>query len=868
MPSRHHSPPGLAERLASWVLDEEERSVRLGDLEERYQYLVQERGERRARAWYRWQVLLLVVLAVMNRFLWSGIMFRNNLIIAWRNIKRSKVYSALNVLGLAVGMAVFILIMLFVRYELSYDRYHANARNIYRINQRQPGNNFGGTDIFAGTPPPLAPALIQNFPEVLSAARITGSPDVLLSVGENKYVEKIIHWVDPQTFDIFTFSFVRGDGATSLKNPNSVLLSVRASQRLFGNTDPIGRTIVYHASDKNIDFTVAGVFRDIPSNSHLIMDIVAPFDTNAKLFQSKDYFSDWSQNRHFTYILLKNGTDARVLENKLPAFIDKIAGKGAFFVNKKKSFYLQALTRIHLSSGIAFEPTSTGDVRLLFLLSSIAILVLMIACTNYMNLETARSLKRIKEVGLRKVVGAGRGQIVRQFLGDSLILTFMALVLAVGIVLFVLPPFRSFIEREVVFNPLRDMMLMPALILLAAFVGIISGSYPAFFVSVRRPVFALKGTDPSNSRRLPLRNSLIIFQFAASIALIICTVGIRDQLRYIRNKDMGFDRDQVLVFRRTRGMRENIEAFKTELKRNPAILNVSVSSYLPNAIEDVTFAPSPGGPDAAKITIKYLRADWDFVSLFGLQVICGRNFSREFQANASGEIIINESAQKALGLANPIGNEVSGQTIVGVVRDFHMQSLHFPIAPVFISPDARYARTVSVKIQGTKIPETLALVRETWKRFEPDYPFEYSFFDEIFDRDYRAERRLGTILSAFAGLAVLIACLGLVGLASFTAEQKTREIGIRKVLGASASGIIVLLSREFMKWVVLANVIAWPIGYFAMRSWLRNFAYRTSLTVPMFLGAGLAAFAIAAAVITAQTFRAAAANPVESIRHE
>jgi putative ABC transport system permease protein len=865
-------PPRLGYALLSFLLKRGEHWGLIGDFDEIYAERAAEKGRAAARVWYWGQIARFAPAYIINSLLWSKDMFKNHLIVAWRNIKKSKAYSALNILGLAIGMAVFILIMLYVRYELSYDRYHANARDIYRIIQRQPGNFINGSDIFAGTPPPLAPALIRDFPEILSAARITSSPDVLLSVGEKNFVEKKLHWADPQTFDIFSFPFIRGDGAKALKDPSSILLSERASRRLFGNADPVGRTIVYHAPDKNYDFTVAGVFRDIPSNSHFSMDIVAPFDTNAKFFQSKEYLTSWGYNGHQTYIQLRNGTDARALENKLPAFLDKNAGNQAVMPGQgeKKSFFLQGLTRIHLFSSEIWpgSESSRGDVRLLFLFSSIAVLVLMIACVNYMNLETARSLKRIKEIGLRKVVGAGKGQIVRQFLGDSLILTFIALSLAVGIVLVILPGFRSFIEREIIFNPLRDTMLAPALVLLAAFVGLISGSYPAFFVSAGKPVFALKSAESLKSKRPWLRNALIVFQFAASITLIICTIGVRGQLQYIRNKDMGFQRDQILVLRRTRAMRNNIEAFKTELKRNPAILNVSVSSYLPNLIGDVMFIPPPASPDSAKITIKYLRADCDFVSLFGLHVVRGRNFSREFPADASESILINESAQKALGLTDPIGFEVSGHKIIGVVKDFHMQSLHFPIEPVFISTDVRYAVRVSMKIRGDQIPETLAFIRNTWKRFEPNYPFEYSFFDEIFDQAYRTEQRLGTIFSAFAGLAVLIACLGLIGLASFTAEQKTKEIGIRKVLGASSSGVIVLLSREFMKWVVLANVIAWPIGYFAMKSWLRSFAYKTSLTVPMFLGAGLAAFLIAAAVISFQTYKAASANPADSIRYE
>jgi len=801
-------------------------------------------------------------------------MFKNHLIIAWRNIKRNKAYAALNILGLAAGMAVFILIMLFVRTELSFDRYHENAKNIYRVVQEQPGNVYLGSNVFAVTAGPMAPALVQDFPEVLAATRVDWSSNVLLNVGEKSFLEKAFHWADPQTFEIFSFPLVRGDRASALKDPSSVLVSERAARRLFGEADPVDRTITYRSQDKTFEFRVAGVFRDIPANSHFAMDIVAPFETMAKV-QDID-ITRWGNNSYYTYILLKEGADPKALTSKLPAFIEKYAaGKGRAPQGQPSRYFLQPLTRIHLHSRANFELSPTADARFVLLFASIAVLVLIIACVNYMNLATARSLKRAKEVGLRKVVGAGKGQLVRQFLGDSMVLTFIALILAVGMVLLVLPAFRAFVEREIAFNPFRDAALIPGLILLAAAVGAVAGSYPAFFVSAFRPVSALKGTGASRSKGRGLRNALIVFQFAASIALIICTVGVRSQLSFIRNRDMGYARDQVVVLSPRGGLRTDAEAFKTELGRNPAVLGVSASSCLPNNVTSSTNASWPGKPDSADVPIYVLETDYDFVGLYGLKLTRGRDFSRDFPSDAGGAFLINESARKALGWDDPIGRDfghwgnkkVSGK-IVGVIEDFHMHSLHLPIMPLYIFLDPKRGHHISVKIRGENIPATLAYIENAWRRFSPEYPFEFTFFDEIFDRAYRVEQRLGTVFSAFSALAVLIACLGLLGLASFTAEQKTKEIGIRKVLGASTPDVIALLSREFMKWVVVANLVAWPVGYFAMRSWLSNFAYRTSLTVPMFLGAALSAFFIAAAVISVQTYRAAAADPARSMRYE
>jgi putative ABC transport system permease protein len=867
-------PPRLGRRLISLLLKRGEHWGLIGDFDELYAEKAAERGRVSARIWYWGQIARFAPAHLFNSLLWSRDMFKNHLIIAWRNIKKSKAYSALNILGLAAGMAVFILIMLFVRTELSYDRYHANAENIYRVTMESSGSGYKGSNYFAVTPGPLASAMVRDFPEVKAATRVKVWSDVLISIEKKSFMEKNVHWADPQTFDIFSFPLVRGDRAAVLMDPFSVLLSEREARRLFGGAEPLGRTITFRISNKTYEFRISGVFRNIPANSHFLMDVVAPFETMGKI--QNENLSEWGSNSYHTYVLLKPGADARALDGQLPALIDrheKSARPNA--PDEKNRYFLLPLTKIHLHSGINFEMSPGGDVGFVLLFGSIAVLVLVIACVNYMNLATARSLKRTKEIGLRKVVGAAKGQIVRQFLGDSMLMTFLALLLAIGVVLLVLPAFRSFVEREIVFNPLRDLALMPGLILLAVIVGIAAGSYPAFFVSSFRPVSSLKGTGAAKTKGRGLRNGLIVFQFAASIALIICTIGVRGQLRFIRNRDMGYQREQIMVLHLYGDMWKKLDAFKAELKRNPAVLGAAASAYLPHDIGSTTTARWPGKPDSLQILTYKQEADYDFVDVYGLKIVKGRNFSRGFSSDAAGAFLINESAQKALGWADPIGRDFglnrehkSEGKIVGVVKDFHMHSLHLPIMPLFIALEPTRVGQLSIKIRGENIPETIAAVAGIWERFAAGYPFEYSFFDELFDQTYRAEQRMAAIFSAFALLAILIACLGLIGLASFTAERRTREIGIRKVLGASSSGVVILLSREFMKWVVLANLIAWPIGYFAMRAWLQNFAYRMALTPAMFLGAALAAFFFAAAVISLQTYRAANANPADSIRYE
>ena len=787
---------------------------------------------------------------------------------AARVFRRNRAFTALNVLGLAVGLAVFILIMLFVRTEVSFDRYHANARNIYRILEEIPDFVYKGSNIFVSSPAPMGAAMVREFPEVRAAARIRQPSAVRLSRGDENFLERGFFWADPGAFDIFSFPLVRGDKNAFLANSYSILLSQRAARRYFGDSDPMGRTITYRTQEKAFDFRVDGIFRDVPPNSHFIMDVVAPFETMAAI---KGYdVADWRDvNFYVTYVLLKEGTDPNAIDRKLPSLRDKyIADKPWARQAQRIRYFLQPLSRIHFSSGINFGLSqNAGDARLVLIFASIAVLVLMIACVNYMNLATALSLRRAKEVGLRKVVGAGKGQLIRQFLGESIILTFLALALALGLVSIALPAFRVMAGREIVFDALRDPAVMLGLTLLAAAVGAAAGSYPALVASAFRPIVAFKGLGAHRTKGRGLRNSLIAFQFTASIVLIICTLGVRSQLRFIHNRDMGYEREQIVVLNPDAVLRKNLEAFKSELRRNPAVLGVSASSGLPNDIAD--FGMKNNVPSYT------LQVDYDFVGLFGLKIVQGRDFSRTFASDAGGACLINESARAALGWNDPLGRAIfvfghddSPRPIVGVVKDFHLHSLHLPITPLYIALNPASSSCVSIKIRGESIPQTLAFIRKTWERFSPEYPFEYSFFDDIFDQAYRAEERLGTIFSLFAGLAVFIACLGLVGLAAYAAERRTKEIGIRKVLGASTSGIIALLSRDFMKWVVVANIIAWPIGYLAMRSWLQNFAYRTNLTVLMFLGAASAAFFVAAAAVTAQTYRAARANPAESMRYE
>jgi putative ABC transport system permease protein len=796
-------------------------------------------------------------------------MLKNYLLIAWRNLNKNKGYSFLNILGLAVGMAVFVLIFLYVQHELSFDRWHENADRIYRVVQRQPGNMYLGSDRFAVTQAPLAAALMQEFPEVVAATRMDSSGNVLLTYGEKNFLEKNVHWADPYLFKVFSIELLRGDPETALTDPNSILFSETVARKFFGDQDPIGQTVVYIEEH---DMRVTGVFKDFPKNSHFTMDVILPFDAMPVLLDRK--LDSWGNSSFYTYFLLQEGADPAQLEGKLPDMFKKYRNDQGW---DSAGYILQPLTRIHLYSNINFDISPGNDIRYIYLFSSIAFLLLVIACINYMNLATARSAKRAKEVGMRKVVGARRNQLIKQFLGESTMLTLVALVLTLGLVVLSLPAFKGFIQRDLSFDPLHNPGLLLGVMGTFVLVGLLAGAYPAVYISRFKPISALRSASSKGKGGALFRNLLVVFQFTVSILLILSTVVVRNQLHYIQNKEMGYSRDHIVVVRpRDTNLQQQLEALKTELKNHPDVLSVAASSSLPNHVSSQTDAKWPGKPEDLRVPIYVCDADYDFLDVFDLKLAQGRNFSREHVSDAKGAFLLNEAAVQAIGVDAPLGmnfnrggNEEPDRQIVGILKDFHMHSLHQEIKPMYVFLDLeRDYRNISIKIRGERIPSTLAHIEETMLTFSPKYPFEYSFFDEVFDRAYRAEQRIEGIFSTFALLTVFIACLGLFGLSSFTAESRTREIGIRKVLGASSPSILQLLSRDYLKKVLIANVLAWPLGYYAMYTWLQNFAYRIDLGVFPFLGAGLIALLIALLTVSFQTFRAAAANPADSLRYE
>jgi putative ABC transport system permease protein len=877
----HATPPRLGTRLLGWLLPDEERSETLGDFEERFQAKVRGRGAAAARIWYGLQVLCLIPYLFKDHVLWSCIMFRNNLVIAWRNVKKHKGFSLINIAGLVLGFTFFILISIYIRYEFGYDRFHKNAGSIYRVISKS-DKAVDGSVWWNATSGLLKSTLLNECPDVKNAARLCLWKSIinlrgLFSAGGDSYFESAIYIVDPEFLEIFSFPLVAGDPRSALKDPFSILLTRRMAEKYFGHEDPVGKTLV---ADNAQSYKVTGVLENVPANSHVHFDFLISFSTIYAFPEgNKGNVENWGSQNYITYAQLAKGARAENVQALLPAIIKKYRGE-----KFENNYFLDPLTRIHLHSNINLDLEANNSIFIVYVMSAIALVILLIACFNYMNLSTARSVLRSKEVGIRKVVGADRRQLVRQFIGESLLFSLMAILVSLVLARFLLPAFGRFMDRDLRFSLVSGHAAFIVLVFGAALaVGLLAGFYPALFLSAFKPVDAVKRAFRSQSRSpLHVRNILVVFQFAASVGLVICALAIHGQLAFIRNKDLGFHKDHIVAVRiQDKKLRENHEPLLEALKQQARILDVTASDDLPHAIVGGGSAGWEGKTKGqADPNFNNAFVDENFLDFYGVEIVAGRNFSKERPADDEA-YIVNEAAVRAMGIEDPVGKRFrlwKGEgTIIGVVKDFHSASLRQGVGPVVLSliyqGDDRYLRTYgvvnyySIKIGSTDVPGTIKLIESTYKRFT-DYPFSLTFLDERVEAMYRAEQRLGRCFITFSLMAIFIACLGLVGLASFTAEQKTKEIGIRKVLGASTAGIIALLSRDFMKWVVAANIIAWPVGYFAMRSWLRNFAYRIDLTVPMFLGAALAAFVIAAAVIGLQTYRAAAANPADSMRYE
>jgi len=794
-------------------------------------------------------------------------MFKNHLKFTFRNLTRHKVYSGINIFGLALALACVIFILLWVENELSYDRFHERADDIYMVLRGE------DDEFMAPTSGLLAPALLAELPEIINAtgyAQIPENEKVLIRRGE-KHFEEIIAFTDSRFFEIFSFPFLEGTPSSALKDPDSVVMTEKTARKYFGDKEAFGESIQMFFFGKKMVMSVRGIVEDIPANSHLDCEIFVSFHVMRSFGINLD---DWDNQVPRTYILTQKHLDIRDLEQKIAACEIRNRPENDL---EKLDYSLLPLKKIHLQANDIKFLITTGDIKYVYIFSAIAFIILLIACVNYMNLSTALSLKRTKEIGVRKVVGASRKMLINQFLGETIILSFLALILAGGLAQIFLGAFSQLSGKSLVIRYF-DVRFLVGSVVVALFTGILSGSYPALFLSSFQPAKILKTKSDLGLKGFPLRKGLVVFQFSLSIILIIGTLVVFDQLRYIRSSHLGYDRSHILCIRISEDIGGNYDVFRNELLKNPDILGISRTEPIDaNVITNTDSVIWRNKTETKDHDFRILRTDYDFVDAYDIELDTGRFYSREFSADTTGSYVINEAAARVMGLESPVGEEISlwdrKGTVIGVMKDFHIGTFHTPIEPlIVVIPTGRlqnlYLRLLSVRFKPGTLQSSMKFIEGKWKSLIPGFPYDYYFLDDALNSQYKAEQRMGTLFKYFTVFALFIACLGLYGLASFSAAQKTKEIGIRKVLGASVSNITVMLSKEFLKWVVMANLIAWPVGWFVMNGWLRNFAYRISIGWGVFLLAGALAFGIALLTVSFHAFLAATANPADALRYE
>ena len=789
---------------------------------------------------------------------------------------KNKAFSFINILGLSIGIAVCFIIMLFVQDELSYDRFNIKADRTYRIAFQASIN--GGKILEANVMPPVAAALKNDYPEIEEATRlhVDGIPKITYNNKSFKEGEAV--FVDANFFSIFSIRFIKGNQKTALVQPNCIVITEEMAHKYFGNEEALGKTITYNNTGL---FKVTGVIEKIPANSHFHFDLFTSMET---IHQAKN--TSWMESGYFTYIVLKKGYNYKKLEAKFPAMVEKYMGpqiQQSMGMSLEQfrtrgnqlGFLLQPLTDIHLHSNSNYEFEPGGDMRYVYIFSAIAIFMLLIACINFINLSTAGASKRAKEVGIRKVMGSARIELVKQFLLESVLITLLSLLVSIVFVKLSLPVFNDLSGKNLKLGFTISQTTMFLLIVLL--VSLLAGIYPAFFLSSFKPIATLKGKMNAGIKSFGLRSGLVVFQFFISVSLITATVVVYQQMKFIRETKLGYNKDQLIVLPNSWALGKNEKVFKEQLLNDPRVVNVTISGYKPAgpSYSNNALAYPEGNENQLMKTLEY-GIDERYIPTLGIEMAAGRNFLPSMATDSLG-MIINETAAKAFGWgSNAIGQKIIRQnsvrgnnitfTVVGVVKDFHFRSLHEAITPLLmvLNPESG----LIIKVKTKDMAELLATMKQQWAKFGPEEPFTYDFMDELYNRTYTAEQKTGRILNIFAVLTILVACMGLFGLATYTAEQRSKEIGIRKVLGASVTQVTGMLSKEFIKLVLIACIIAFPLSYWAMHTWLQDFAYRININWWVFVLAGSAALLIALFTVSFQAIKAAIANPVKALRSE
>ncbi len=790
-------------------------------------------------------------------------MIKNYIITAFRNLVRNPVYTLINTFGLSIGITCSILIMIFINHELSYDRFNRKADDLYRMVFEMVEQN---TSI--KTPQmtaPVAPAMQEEFPEVINVTRLSTNREGFFSYQNRNHHIRNLLYTDSSFFDMFSYDLIQGDQESVMREPYSVVLCEETARKIFGDQNPVGEIIRWNNRD---DLMVTGVVKQPPANSHLQFSSLVSFSS---LYDDKRLYMDWNGGmQYYHYVELVSGFPKEEIEAKLPDFmyrhINYLYEQHGWSIHA----LLQPIKKIHLGSHFLGEMAVVGNKSNLFVFSAIALFILIVACINFMNLTTARSTKRAKEVGVRKVVGAGRKKLIRQFLGETIILSVIALVFALILIEIILPVFNQLINRNLELYIVDNLGLIIGIPILIILVGTMAGSYPAFFLSAFNPVKVMKGIFTNEQGRKRFRDVLVLVQFVISIALIICTLVIYTQLSYIRASDVGYAKENVLVLKLTSdGFRSKFQILKEELSKLPEVVSSSAASDFPGHHWTMNGYVPEGFKDP--IMIHKLAVDYDFIKTLGLIVIQGREFSPEFATDRQA-YMINENLARQLNWENPVGKTINRNVdhmIIGVVRDFHFSSFHEKIGPLIfdMNPYMGYDYLL-VRFRTNNLTRLILDIGETWKGIDADEPFEYHLLDDALDNAYISEKKMGEALMYFAFLAIVIASMGLFGLTMYNTEQRTKEIGIRKVFGSSVSRIIFLLSGDFTQWVVIANLFAWPIAFYLMNKWVQHFAYRISMPVWIFILTAVGALLIALLTVSIQSLKAAITNPAEALRYE
>ncbi len=817
-------------------------------------------------------------------------MLNNFFRVALRNLWRDKTTSLIHILGLAMGIATFLLIVLFVQRELSFDRNNRKADRIVRVIFH--GRMNGAEIKEANVMPPVAAALKADFPEVLDAVRLTSDGVHRITYGDKTFREDNLAFADSNFFRVFTLPLLAGDPKTAVAQPNTIVVSREIAKKYFGDTNPLGKILQF--PDDHAAFTITGIFDQIPDNSHFHFGLFASLST-----KPESRSTSWMNSNFYTYLELPKGYDPQKLQHKLPVEVDKYIGPqlekamgltlAQFRTNGNSlGFEVQPLTSIHLHSALSGELEANGDVRYVYMFSAVAVFMLLIACINFVNLSTASAGKRAKEVGIRKVLGSMRGPLISQFLSESLLLTFFSTFIAIGLVYLALPFFNAMADQHLVLHWWSSPWLVPALLFFILLTGLAAGIYPAFVLSRFRPVTVLKGLLSGSKHSSGLRGALVVFQFMISISLIIGTAVVFRQLSYIQHEKLGYDRDKVLIMQDTYWLGDHQDIFRHELEKDPQVASVSSSGYLPagNSYGNNFLIYGDQHKDQLINSLRY-EVDERYIPTLGMTLAAGRNFSKSFGSDSTG-IIINETTARTLGWVTAAqtgpGADVAALNhsitrpdnaakpityhVIGVLRDFHFKSFHDLITPLVMTLGTGIGSNFIVKTRTRDVAPLLEKAKKQWTSLKAGAPFSYSFLDDRFNKTYNSEQHIGLIMGVFAGLTIFVACLGLFGLATFTVARRTKEIGIRKVLGATATSIITLLSREFLRLVGLAFLIAAPLAGFLMNKWLQDFSYRVNIGLWIFTLAGVLAIAITLLTVGFRAWWAAMANPIKSLRTE